>query len=246
MHGRIALVTGGTRGIGAAVCRRLIEDGARHVHCCYGHDDAAARRLAEDLGERADRVTVHRVDVCDSDALEGLVADTIRSHGVLEILVNCAGAPADRLLLRATPAHVRAALALNLESAIVASRAALASMLRHRYGRIVNVGSVVASVGNAGQSLYGAAKAALEGFTRSLAREVGAKGVTVNCVSPGYIATEQTAALPEHLRERFLEATAVGRPGTPEDVAHAVAFLCSQEAGYVTGTVLHVNGGMYM
>lgn len=239
------MVTGGSRGIGAAVCRRLAEEGAG-VHCFYRSDDESARALAASVAERGHRLAVHRVDATDVDAVTDGIKAVVAAEKRLDMLVHCVGAPSDGLLLRARPASVDEALALNLTSAITACRAVLPAMLKAGYGRIVTIGSVVASMGNAGQTVYGAAKAGLEGFTRALAREVGSRGVTVNCVAPGFVETDLTAGLSSEARARALEATVTGRAGTAEEVAYAVAFLCDAQAGYVTGTVLHVNGGMYM
>jgi len=240
--GRVALVTGGTRGIGSAVTLALTAGGAR-VYAVYRSDDAAAAELAGRIGDPL--VTV-RADVADPQAAASAVDRAVQESGRLDILVNCAGGATDRLLLRATPSYVRDTLALNLESVIHTSRAALPAMLKQRYGRIVSLGSVVAGSGNPGQAVYAAAKAGIEGFTRSLAREVALKGITVNCVAPGWIDTDLTSAVPGAARERAIDATPAGRAGTPEEVADAVLFLASNRAAYVTGTVLQVNGGLYM
>jgi 3-oxoacyl-[acyl-carrier protein] reductase len=240
--GRVALVTGGTRGIGAAIARAL----ARADACVYtvfrSNADAAAQLSAE-LGERLSTI---RADVADPAAAGAVIERVVRERERLDVLVNCAGGAADRLLLRATPDYVRETLAVNLESVIHCSRAALSPMLRQRYGRIVSLSSVVAAAGNPGQTVYAAAKAGIEGFTRALAREVASKNVTVNCVAPGWIDTALTSTAGATARARAVEATPVGRAGTPEEVADAVVFLASQRAAYVTGTVLQVNGGLYM
>ena len=242
--GRVAVVTGGSRGIGAAVCDRLLRRGA--VVYCVARDVDAAAAVSDGLGEAGERLKLARADVTDRAALDAVFDRVESERGRLDILVNCAGAAADGLLLRMTDERIRAGLRLNLEAAIAASRAALKLMLAQRYGRIVSVSSVVAAAGNAGQTVYAAAKAGLEGFTRSLAREVGSRGVTVNCVAPGLIDTRMTDGVGAAARERAIAATALGRAGTPAEVAAAVGFLCAEEASYVTGTVLQVNGGMYM
>lgn len=240
--GRVALVTGGTRGIGAAVSRALVERGAR-VHAVYRADSAAAATLRERLGGA---FSSSAVDLARDDVAEAVVDDLVSENGRLDVLVNCAGATDDRLLLRTRPGELRASLALNLEAVVFMSRAALQPMLKQRYGRIVSLSSVVASAGNPGQTAYSAAKAGVEGFTRSLAREIASRGVTVNCVAPGWIDTALTAGIDTAARARALQATPIGRAGTPEEVASAVAFLASEDAAYITGTVLQVNGGMYM
>jgi 3-oxoacyl-[acyl-carrier protein] reductase len=244
LDGRVAVVTGGSRGIGAAVCERLVARGA--VVYCVARDVAAAGPLRESLGGDAGRLVLAGADVTDPSELGAVFARVEAERSRLDILVNCAGAASDGLLLRTSDERLRAGLRLNLEAAMAASRAALKPMLARRYGRIVSISSVVAAAGNAGQTVYAAAKAGLEGFTRSLAREVGSRGITVNCVAPGLIETRMTDALGGPARDRALEATALGRAGTPAEVAAAVGFLCGEDAAYVTGTVLQVNGGMYM
>jgi len=240
--GCVALVTGGTRGIGAAISRALAREDAR-VYAVFRSDADSAAKLSAELSGRLATV---RADVADPESAAAVVERVAREAGRLDVLVNCAGGAPDRLLLRATPDYVRETLAVNLESVIHCSRAALSPMLRQRYGRIVSMSSVVACTGNPGQSVYGAAKAGIEGFTRALAREVASKSITVNCVSPGWIDTDLTSTAGRSARDRAIEVTPVGRAGTPEEVADAVVFLASRRAAYVTGTVLQVNGGLYM
>jgi len=241
--GRVALLTGASGGIGRAVAAALARGGARVWAGFRTHPDAVDALRREPGGER---VVPVQFDVTDATACERAVRDLMAAEGRLDCLVACAGAPRDGLLLRAKPQDLAATVDLNLGGALLACRAALPAMLKARYGRIVLVGSVVAAMGNAGQVAYAAAKAGLEGLSRSLAREVGSRGITVNCVSPGFIETEMTSAMSEQARHRIVDATAVGRLGTPEDVAHAVLHLCDEASGYATGTVLHVNGGLYM
>jgi len=245
LDARVALVTGGSRGIGAAVSEWLVAHGA-DVYSLFRHNEHAAQALKTRLGEAGERLHLVKADVTEDAALTEAFGRVSEEAGRLDILIHCAGAVTDGLLLRMSDDRVRAGLRLNLESAIACARESLPFMLKQRYGRIVHVTSVVAALGNAGQTVYAAAKGGVEAFTRSLAREVGSRGITVNCVAPGLIETEMTDSLAGTIKARAIEATAVGRPGTPQEVASAVGFLCTEEAAYITGAVLHVNGGMYM
>ncbi len=240
-EGKVALVTGSTRGIGRAVAERLSRDGARVV--VTGRSAEAAARVAEALPGEALGLGL---DVADPDSVAATVAQTLDAWGRIEILVNNAGITRDNLTLRLKPADWQAVLDTNLTGAFLCAKACLRPMVRARAGIIINISSVVGALGNAGQANYCAAKAGLEGLTRSLAREYANRGVRVNAVAPGYIATDMTAELPESVRENLLAQVPLARLGRPEDVAEAVAFLASDRAAYITGQVIHVNGGMYM
>ena len=225
--------------------RRLSAEGAT-VYAGYHSSRAAVDALVGAAADDAGRIVPLAVDVTDSESVGAAFERVVSDCGRIDALVCAAGGPADALLLRVRDRALDESLRLNLTSAVYCARAALPTMLKRRYGRIALVGSVVASTGNEGQSVYAAAKAGLEGFARSLAREVGTRGITVNCVAPGRIDTEMTRTLPDAHRERVLAATALRRVGTVDEVADAVAYLCAQQASYVTGAVLHVNGGMFM
>jgi len=242
LDGQIALVTGASRGIGAAIADALAAQGAKVVGTATTAEGASAisARLAtfDGLGVV--------LDVGRADSIEAAMAHIDRAVGVPTILVNNAGITRDQLLLRMKDDDWQAVIETNLGSVFRLSRAVLRGMLKARRGRIINITSVIGATGNAGQANYAAAKAGIVGFTKSLAREIGARGITVNAVAPGLIETDMTRDLPAAAREAMLARTALGRLGKPADIAAAVVFLASDAAAYITGETLHVNGGMYM
>jgi 3-oxoacyl-[acyl-carrier protein] reductase len=244
LDGQTALVTGATRGIGKAIALALGRAGATVVGTAT--TDAGAASITKYLGEAGARGEGIRLDVTKAGAIETALGGVVQRFGEIAILVNNAGITRDNLLLRMKDEEWDAIMDTNLKSAYRLSKAVVRGMMKARHGRIINIGSVIGVSGNAGQTNYAAAKAALIGFTKSLAQEVGSRNITVNCVAPGFIDTDMTRTLTGAQREKLIERIPLGRLGSPEDVAHAVAFLASREAGYITGATLHVNGGMYM
>ena len=242
LNGEIALVTGATRGIGAAIAERLAHDGARVVGTATS--EAGAARISAALAAHGGRGTV--LDVAKPESIEAVLEDIEAKEGAVGILCNNAGITRDTLLLRMKQEDWDAVLNTNLASVFRLSKAVLRGMMKARAGRIVSITSVVGLIGNPGQTNYAAAKAGILGFTKSLAREVGSRGITVNAVAPGFIDTDMTRALGEAQREALNGQIPLGRLGQPADVAAAVAFLCSPDGAYITGETLHVNGGMYM
>jgi len=244
LEGQIALVTGASRGIGAAIAQELGRQGAVVV------GTATSAGGADQIGQALQTTGIQgcgmALDVNDAGQVERVLKDITDRFGVISILVNNAGITRDTLLMRMSDEDWDAVLATNLKSVFRMSQAVLRPMMKARYGRIISISSVVGHMGNAGQTNYCAAKAGMTGFTKSLAQEVGSRGITVNCVAPGFIDTDMTRDLPEEHRARLLERIPAGRLGQAEDIAAAVAFLASARAGYISGETLHVNGGMYM
>jgi 3-oxoacyl-[acyl-carrier protein] reductase len=244
LDGSVALVTGATRGIGKAIAETLARDGATVVGTATTDEGAAS--IAAFLQTGQGKGQGMKLDVTDPKSVGETIADIQARLGEITILVNNAGIARDNLLVRMKDDEWDEILDTNLKSAYRLSKAVLRGMMKARHGRIINIGSVVGVSGNAGQTNYAAAKAALIGFTKSLAQEVGSREITVNCVAPGFIDTDMTRSLDQAQRAKLIERVPLGRLGSPQDVAHAVAFLASPEAAYITGATLHVNGGMYM
>jgi 3-oxoacyl-[acyl-carrier protein] reductase len=243
LSGKIALVTGASRGIGRAIAARMAEQGATIVAAARGDNAAATAAAIVDAGGRAEAIGV---DVTDAAALERLPASIVERHGRLDIVVNNAGITRDGLLMRMKRDDWDMVLSTNLTAAFTLAQAAMRPMLKQRGGRIIAISSVVGQMGNAGQANYAASKAGLIGFSKALAREVASRGITVNVVAPGMIDTDMTRAISEKAQVDWAAQIPLGRLGTVDDVAGAVCFLASDEAAYITGHVLAVNGGMYM
>jgi 3-oxoacyl-[acyl-carrier protein] reductase len=241
--GQVALVTGASRGIGAAIALELAQQGLQVIGTATT-DEGAARisaALSAFSGCRGANLNVN-----DAAAVEALIEEIVKSQGGLHVLVNNAGITRDTLAMRMKDDDWDAVLDTNLKAVFRMSRAVMRPMMKQRYGRIISITSVVGASGNPGQANYAAAKAGVAGMTRALARELGSRNITVNCVAPGFIATDMTAALPEAQHQALLAQIPLGKLGMPEDIAHAVSYLASPMANYVTGQELHVNGGMHM
>ena len=239
---QVALVTGASRGIGAAIAQVLAQAGMRVIGTATTAD--GADKISAALAALGGRGAVLNVNNAKSGDV--LVEDVLKAEGALHVLVNNAGITRDTLSMRMKDDDWAAVIDTNLSAVFRMSRAVMRPMMKQRYGRIVNITSVVGVMGNQGQANYAAAKAGVAGMTRALARELASRNITVNCVAPGFIATDMTAGLPEAQQQALLTQIPLGQLGTPDDIAHAVAFLASIQAGYITGQELNVNGGMYM
>ena len=241
MQGKIALVTGATRGIGHAVAEELVSKGAFVIGTATS--EKGAESISAYLGDKGKGLVLN---VADQASIDAVLEQIKQEFGDIDILVNNAGITRDNLLMRMKDEEWFDILQTNLSSVYHLSKAMLRTMMKKRFGRIINIGSVVGSMGNAGQTNYCAAKAGLIGFSKALAKEVASRGITVNVVAPGFIATDMTDVLSEELKNNLLTQIPAGRLGEPKDIAKAVAFLASEDASYINGTTLHVNGGMYM
>jgi 3-oxoacyl-[acyl-carrier protein] reductase len=245
LNARVALVTGASRGIGRAVAVRLARDGA-HVVVNYQRNAAAAAETVALVIAAGGSAEALPFDVADGDAVRRAVAECVERLGRCDVLVNNAGMTIDTLLVRLKDADWDRVMAVNLRGTFNCTKAVSRAMIRAQFGRIVNMTSVIGTTGNAGQAAYAAAKAGIVGFTKAVARELAGRNITVNAVAPGFIDTEMIAGLPEATRSEYLQRVPVGRLGSADEVADAVAFLVRPEAGYITGQVLGVNGGLYM
>ena len=244
--GRVVVITGGSKGIGRAVALRFAQEKSRIVIVHYDPDEAAAHETLDMISQKGMEAESHKLDVSCYGDVEAFFKGVFSKLGRVDILVNNAGITRDTLLMRMSEDDWDLVINVNLKGVFNCTQAVIRSMLKQRDGRIINISSVVGKIGNAGQANYAASKAGIIGFTKTVAREVAARGITVNAVAPGFIDTEMTASLPNGIKEAFLQQIPLGRVGRPEDVAEAVYWLCSRAASYITGQTIHVNGGMFM
>lgn len=245
-NSRVVVITGGSKGIGRCVAFKFAEEKARIVIVHYDADETSAKATLNSLLQMGVDAESHRVDVSSFEAVNALFTELISRFEGIDVLVNNAGITRDTLLMRMSEDAWDSVVRVNLKGVFNCTHAVVKSMVKQRGGRIVNISSVVGQIGNFGQSNYAASKAGVMGFTKSIAKEVAGRGITVNAVAPGFIDTEMTAVLSEKVKESFLQQIPLGRIGKPEDVAGAVYWLCSDGATYITGQIIHVNGGMYM
>lgn len=243
IQGQLALVTGASRGIGAAIAIELARRGMKVIGTATTDEGAAhiSNTLAAYPG-----CAGKNLNVTDAAGIEALIDSLVKEHGGIQVLVNNAGITRDMLAMRLKDEDWDAVLDTNLKAVFRMSRGVMRTMMKQRYGRIISITSVVGASGNPGQANYAAAKAGVAGMTRALARELGSRGITVNCIAPGFIETDMTAGLPDEQQKALLGQIPLGHLGKPQDIAHAVAFIASPQAGYITGQEIHVNGGMYM
>jgi 3-oxoacyl-[acyl-carrier protein] reductase len=245
-NGRVVVVTGGSRGIGRSVAFRFAEEKARLIILHYDPDDRDSLETRHQLTGLGCSPEIHKIDVSSKEQVDSVFKDIISTYGKVDVLVNNAGIARDGLLLRMSEDDWDLVLDVNLKSVFNCTKAVLRSMIKQRKGSVVSIASIAGQIGNAGQANYAASKAGIMGFTKAIAREVASRGITVNAVAPGFIETEMTAELPDKVIESYLQQIPLGRLGTTREVAEAVYWLCSGSAGYITGQIIHVNGGMFM
>ncbi len=243
---RVVVITGGSKGIGRAVALKFGEEQARVILVHYDPDESAANETLDELTQLGVGGESHKVDVSSFEAVEGLFKEILSKFERIDVLVNNAGITRDTLLMRMGEDVWDSVIKVNLKSVFNCTHAVVKSMVKQRKGNIVNISSVVGAIGNFGQSNYAASKAGIIGFSKSVAKEVAGRGITVNAVAPGFVETDMTAVLSEKVKAAFLEQIPLGRVGKPKDIAEAVYWLCSKGASYITGQVIHVSGGMYM
>jgi 3-oxoacyl-[acyl-carrier protein] reductase len=245
-NSRVVIITGGSRGIGRSIALKFAEEKARIIIVHYDPDENAANETLRILASEGVEAESHKVDVSLFEAADALCKGLLSKFEKIDVLVNNAGITKDTLLMRMTEEDWDKVIRVNLKSVFNCTRAVIRAMIKQRRGCIINVSSVAGQIGNPGQANYAASKAGIMGFTKTVAREVAARGVTVNAVAPGFIRTEMTDVLHEKVKQAYIQQIPMGRTGQPEDVAEAVHWLCSNAASYITGQIIHVNGGMYM
>lgn len=245
-NARTVVITGGSKGIGRSVAYRFAEENAKIIIIHFDPSDDACNETIDQLSANGVTAESYRADISSFEVADSLFREILEKHEKIDVLINNAGITRDTLLLRMSEEIWDDVLRVNLKSVFNCTKAVIRPMSQQRSGAIVNISSVVGQIGNFGQSNYAASKAGIMGFTKSIAREVAGRGVNVNAVAPGFIDTEMTQVIPEKAKENFLKQIPFGKMGKPEDVAEAVYWLCSNAAGYITGQVIHVNGGMYM
>jgi 3-oxoacyl-[acyl-carrier protein] reductase len=243
---RVVVITGGSKGIGRTIALKFAQEKASIVILHYDADENESESTLKMLAQQGVEAESHRVDVSSFSAVDGIFKDILSRFQKIDVLINNAGITKDTLLMRMTEADWDAVININLKSVFNCTQSVIRSMVKQRSGKIVSISSVVGQIGNAGQANYSASKAGIMGFTKTIAREVAARGINVNAVAPGFIDTDMTAMLPEKIKEAFIQQIPLGKLGQPEDVAEAVYWLCSDGASYITGQVIHVSGGMYM